>query len=144
MSTVKGTMFEGLEPPPAARLLGWTLIGLDEQEGTIEVGFDGKPEFANPAGFVQGGMLTAMLDDAMGPALLVASKGKYLATTIDLHVHFLRPVPVGPIRVKARTTQIGRNIAFLEATLFDGKGRACARTTASAALSESPFKKADQ
>jgi uncharacterized protein (TIGR00369 family) len=135
-------MFDGLDPPPAAKLLGWRLIAIDEKEGAIEVGFDGKPEFANPAGVVQGGMLTAMLDDAMGPALLVASKGEHMAATIDLNVHFLRPVPIGPIRVKARTTQIGSRIAFLEAELFDAKGRLSARATASAALTASPFRKA--
>lgn len=138
---MSGTIFDGLEPPAAAKLLGWTLLALDEAEGAIEVGFQGRPEFANPVGNVQGGMLSAMLDDAMGPALLVASKGKYLATTIDLHVHFLRPVPIGPITVKARVTQLGRNIAFLEGTLYDGKGRAAARATASAALAPSPFGK---
>jgi len=138
----KGTMFDGMEPPPAAKLLGWTLIGIDEAGGAIEVGFTGRPEFANPAGNVQGGMLTAMLDDAMGPALLVASQGKYLASTIDLHVHFLRPVPVGPITVKAKVTQLGRTVAFLEGTLYDARGRAAARATASAALTESPFRKA--
>jgi acyl-coenzyme A thioesterase PaaI-like protein len=30
------------------------------QEGWIKVGFDGKREFCNPTGFVQGGFLTAM------------------------------------------------------------------------------------
>ncbi len=52
--------------PPAAKLLGWKLISLDAAAGEIEVGFEGKPEFANPIGNIQGGILSAMLDDTMG------------------------------------------------------------------------------
>jgi acyl-coenzyme A thioesterase PaaI-like protein len=53
---------------PCADLLGRRLLGHDEDRGWIKFGFEGKPEFLNPAGRVQGGILTAMLDDTMGPS----------------------------------------------------------------------------
>src|SRR5581483_6392636 len=62
-------MIEGRVPmPPVARLLGWTLVSVDPARGEIRVRFEAKPDFLNPAGTVQGGILTAMLDDTMGPA----------------------------------------------------------------------------
>ena len=61
-------MIEGKVPPaPAAELLGWTLIEIDPEKGKIRVQYEAKREFLNPVGNVQGGILTAMLDDAMGP-----------------------------------------------------------------------------
>ena len=35
-----------------------------------------RKSFCNPAGFVQGGILSAMLDDTMGPAVFVMTDGK--------------------------------------------------------------------
>lgn len=61
--------------PPCAQLLGWRLLAHDEARGWIKVGFVGAAEFLNPAGRVQGGILAAMLDDTMGPAVLVKSGG---------------------------------------------------------------------
>ena len=62
-------VMEGRRPsPPAASLLGFQLLEIDESKGTIRVRFTAKPEFTNPIGVVQGGFLAAMLDDTLGPA----------------------------------------------------------------------------
>ncbi len=62
---------EGRAPlPPVAMLLGWTLEQVDPDAGTIVVRFDARPEFTNPVGHIQGGILASMLDDTMGPALV--------------------------------------------------------------------------
>jgi acyl-coenzyme A thioesterase PaaI-like protein len=57
-------------PPPAAILLGWELVAVDPAAGTIEVAFTATDQFLNPAGVIQGGLLAAMLDDTLGPALV--------------------------------------------------------------------------
>ena len=54
---------------PCAKTLGIEFVEIDGERGTVEVKFEAKPEFLNPAGNVQGGFLAAMLDDTMGPAL---------------------------------------------------------------------------
>ena len=58
-----------LPPPPCAKTLGIEFVQIDGERGTVEVKFEAKPDFLNPAGNVQGGFLAAMLDDTMGPAL---------------------------------------------------------------------------
>lgn len=127
------------KPPPTVALFGWRLVAVDAAQGTMEVGFDGKPEFTNPAGFVQGGILGAMMDDAMGPCLVLHLKGRAFPSSIDLSTHFLRPVRPGPITVKARVRQAGRSVAFLEAELFDSRGKLCATCSSSAALISGVF-----
>lgn len=124
--------------PPIAKTLGWRLISIDEETGELEVGFDGKPDFCNPAGVIQGGILTAMMDDTMGPASLVANNCRKMMSSVDLHTHFLKPVKPGPITVKARVTQLGKRMAFLEAQLFNADGQLCARATSSAMLGDMP------
>jgi len=49
----------------------------------------------NPAGFVQGGLLSAMLDDTMGPAVLIMTEGRSYTTTVSLTVTPVNDVPVG-------------------------------------------------
>src|SRR5580700_1813127 len=59
-------VMEGRAPlPPAAALLGWELISIDPDAGTIEVAYRADERFLNPVGVIQGGFLTAMLDEAM-------------------------------------------------------------------------------
>jgi uncharacterized protein (TIGR00369 family) len=133
---MKKTIFDSIPMPPASGLLGWTLIDVDPDAGTIDVAFEGKPEFINPAGFIQGGFLTAMLDDTLGPAILVATKGRKYGHTIDLHTHFLRPVAPGRITTTGKVTSLGKTVAYLEGQLFDAGGKLAARATASAFLSD--------
>ena len=53
------TVLDDLTPPPWAPL---RLLDARQQEGWVKFGFDGKREFCNLAGLVQGGFLSAMLD----------------------------------------------------------------------------------
>jgi len=130
------TIFDKFPLPPAARLLGWNLIALDPHAGTIEVEFNASTEFTNPSGFIQGGFLAAMLDDTLGPAVFAMTKGKRMTTTIDLHVHYLRPVKPGRVIAKARVINLGANIAFSEGELFNPDGKLSARATSSAILKD--------
>lgn len=120
--------------PPVALHLGWRLIDFDEARGWIRLGFSPKREFLNPQGSVQGGFVTAMLDDTVGPAIVLKTRGTKAVSTIDLHTHFLRPVPLGDITAEGEVTRLGKTIAFTEGRLFDAKGQLCARATSSAML----------
>ena len=126
------TALDNIPTPPSAKLLGWRLLDARPKEGWLKIGFDGKPEFCNPAGFVQGGILSAMLDDSMGPAVMAMSEGRFYTTTISLTVNFLAPAKPGPLVVEAQVTQLGRSIAFMEGRLMaeDGAVLATASTTA--------------
>jgi uncharacterized protein (TIGR00369 family) len=57
-----------------------------------------------------------------------------MPSTIDLHVHYLRPVRVGPVTVKAKITEKGRATVFVEAELFDARGKRAAKATSACAL----------
>lgn len=130
------TALDRFAVPPAAVLLGWHLLDARPEEGWIKIGFEGKPEFCNPAGFVQGGILTAMLDDTMGPAVLVMTEGRLFTSTISLTVNFLAGARPGRIVGEGRVTQLGKTVAFMEGRLTSADGTLLATATANARLVE--------
>lgn len=130
------TALDNFQRPPCAELLGWRLLDAGPEEGWIKLAFDGKPQFCNPAGFIQGGMLAAMLDDTMGPAVLVMSEGRLYTTTISMTVNFLSPARPGTIIGEAKVTQLGKSIAFVEAKLMAEDGTVLATASASERLLE--------
>ena len=52
------TALDHFNAPPSAKLLGWHLLDARPEDGWVRIGFDGKKEFCNPAGFIQGGILS--------------------------------------------------------------------------------------
>jgi uncharacterized protein (TIGR00369 family) len=130
------TALDHFATPPSSKLLGWHLIDARPREGWVRIGFDGKPAFCNPAGFIQGGILSAMLDDTMGPAVFVMTEGKLYTATITMTVNFLAPAKPGPITGEADVTQLGKTIAFVAGRLTAEDGTVLATATTSARLVE--------
>jgi uncharacterized protein (TIGR00369 family) len=123
------SIFDRFDPPPSAKLLGWTLRAIDTEAGTIEVGFTADERFLNPGGTVQGGILAAMLDDTQGPAFFGSTHGTRYAPTVDFNVSFVKPARPGGFVGKGRVVSCGKTIAFTEAELFDEAGELVARGT---------------
>jgi len=125
-------------PPPSAVLLGWELISIDPDAGTIEVAFTAGDQFLNPIGVIQGGFVAAMLDDTMGPALIATLGPGQFAPTADLHVQFLRPARPGRLTGRGRIVRRGKDIAFLAGELCDESGQVVATGTATAQIRARP------
>ncbi|MHB8449133.1 MAG: PaaI family thioesterase [Mycobacteriales bacterium] len=81
-------------------------------------------------GKVQGGILAAMLDDTMGPALIATLPPGHFNPTLEMKVSFFAPANVGPIWGRGRVVQSGRTNAFVEADLVDENERLIARGSA--------------
>jgi len=120
--------------PTAAKTLGWSLIQANPEQGEIEVSFEATDDFLNPAGTVQGGFLTAMLDDTMGPAGLRKLDPGLFAATLELKVSFLRPAEPGRLVGRGRVVHSGGTIAFLAGELLDDSGRVVAVGSATARI----------
>ena len=125
----KPSIFDRFDPPPTAKLLGWTLRAIDTDAGTIEIGFTADERFLNPGGTVQGGILAAMLDDTQGPAFFGMTHGEQYAPTIDFTVSFIKPAQPGRFVGKGRVVSRGKTVVFTEAELFDEAGELVARGT---------------
>jgi uncharacterized protein (TIGR00369 family) len=115
-------------------LFGWQLLGHDEARGWIRVGFEATSDFLNPAGRIQGGILGAMLDDTIGPAVLVKSAGALYPSSIDMNVSFLGAARPGPLVCEAEVLRLGNTVGFVEGRLMDTDGRVLVRATSSVLL----------
>jgi uncharacterized protein (TIGR00369 family) len=111
--------FEGrVPPPPCAKTLGNEIVRVDSESRTIEINFEAKAEFLNPAGNVQGGFLAAMLDDTMGTALSATLDLDQFAPTVNLNVQFHRPAALGPLKGLGRVIMRGRETCHGSAELW--------------------------
>jgi uncharacterized protein (TIGR00369 family) len=132
-------MIEGRSPLPAAsRLLRWKLLTLDPANGAIKVEFTAVPDFINAIGTIQGGIITAMLDDAMGPVATAFLGGHHMAPTVELKTNFMRPATVGPLFVEAKVVHRGRDILFLEGVMKDKEATLVATATSTARIYDWP------
>jgi uncharacterized protein (TIGR00369 family) len=120
--------------PPSADLLGWELVSIDPEAGTIEVAFAATAAFVNAVGIIQGGFLAAMLDDTMGPALVASLGPGWFTPTADLHVQYLLPVRPGRLIGRGRVVRRGRQVAFLAGELVNDAGQVVAVATATAQI----------
>jgi uncharacterized protein (TIGR00369 family) len=120
--------------PPATSTLGFELIAVDPDAGTIEVGFLAADSFLNPVGVIQGGFLAAMLDETLGPALIATLGPDQFAPTADLHIQFLRPAKPGRLIGRGRVVRKGRDLGFMSGELVDESGEVVAVATATATI----------
>lgn len=118
--------------PKGSDLLGFEIISVNGAAMTVEVAFEGREEFTNPMGQIQGGFLCAMLDDCMSVAGVVASNFTCVMPTLEMKTSFLRPASPGRLRGIGRVAKWGRTIAFTEGELYDEQGRLLAKATATA------------
>jgi uncharacterized protein (TIGR00369 family) len=112
------------------------LLDAPPDDGWVRIAFDARPEFCNPAGFIQGGILSAMLDDTMGPAVFVKTEGRLFTATISMTVSYFAPARVGPIVGEAIVVQLGKTVGFMEGRLMDEAGLLLATATTNARLVE--------
>ena len=111
---------DGRRPPPRiAQTLGFELRSWDAESGEMQVGFTVGEEFTNPVGNVQGGIVAAMLDDTLGPAMVATLAPGDFAPTLELKVSFIRPAKPGAFVGKARVVHRGGTVAFLAGELHD-------------------------
>ena len=121
-----------LELPGYVDLLG--MRPLSAEPGHVRMEFTATEQFLNPAGVVQGGFITAMLDDTMGPAAVAQLGPGHFAPTLELKVNFLRAVGPGRLVGDGRVVHMGRSVAFLEGSLADEDGNVVATATATARI----------
>jgi uncharacterized protein (TIGR00369 family) len=103
--------------------LGYRSLGQGDGRALIE--WDAAPEycFQTPGGpIVHGGMVTTLLDTAMGGACwsILGEDESFL--TADLRVEFLRSARPGTLRAEGTVVQRNRRVAFCAADLFDAGG----------------------
>ena len=127
-----------LPPPPVARLLGFDDIESVEL-GRVVFRMPPAEEHLNPLGTVHGGVLTTLLDSAMGCAVHTTLTAGAEYTTLELKVNFLRPALAGgaALRAEGSVVHCGSTIALAEAQITDAEsGKLIAHATSTCLLKQ--------
>src|SRR3984893_12181833 len=72
------------------------------EQGHVVLQFEASEKHHQPNGVVQGGVLTAIADAAMGMAGMTVQEVGWANTTIDHKINFIRPVIGGLIKNEGR------------------------------------------
>ena len=116
------------------RLLGHRVLRVDLEACRVRSEFQGQPEWCNPMGVIQGGMIGAMLDTTFTMAGLAATRFKANLPTLEMKTTYIGPGFPGRFIGEGRVLRMGKSIMFLEATLFDGEENLVATASATAKL----------
>jgi uncharacterized protein (TIGR00369 family) len=134
-----GEIIPGFAVPPITRFLDTRIESHDTKNAVLRFSYASRPEYANPHNSVNGGILSAMMDDAMNCLILAQNGGERAQASTDLHTSFFRPVPVGPrVLVEARVDRMGRTVAFTSAVVLSDKGEVLAKSVHTAAFLQKP------
>lgn len=124
--------------PPSGQTLRLRMVEVEEGSTTVEMPVDGR--FLNTAGGVQGGILAALADAAMGSSISTVCEVDESHATLEFKLNFLRPAPpeAGPLRARAHVLHRGRRIAHTEAEIRSKDGDLVAKATASWLIRTAP------
>ncbi len=115
-------MLRGETPPPAAAtLLGMRLASFAAGEALVEL--DATSAHGNPMGTVQGGIIAAIADAAMGWAYMTTLGEGESYTTVEMKINFLRAVRASRLSARARVKNAGRTLGLIECDVLDPDGK---------------------
>jgi uncharacterized protein (TIGR00369 family) len=121
-------------PPPLASAFGF--IFEEAEPGRVSFSVPAHEWTANPAGVVHGGFTSTLLDTVLTLAVQAKLAEDRMATTIDLHVHMVRPaLPNGQhLHAEATAVHIGSTMGTAEGRVTDAAGKLIAHGTGTFAI----------
>ena len=116
MSYLENIKKDGKDANPFFCLMGIDVISIEP--GTAELKMQVRPDMHNGVGWLQGGILAAIADEAMALALYSLLSGNEGIATISESTSFIRGIQDGHIVAKARVIRKGRRVAFAEGEVY--------------------------
>ena len=112
MSYIEEIRTLGRDANPFFRLMGINLGPLGK--GVAELSMQVRPDMLNGVGWLQGGLFTALCDEAMALALFTVLDEDESIATISESTSFLRGIRKGRIKAVGRVIKKGHSVAFME------------------------------
>ncbi len=94
--------------------------------GTATLLLPVREEIKRNDGIVHGGAVASVIDSAFAFAIIPLLADNERTVTIDLTIHYLRPLSGGVAKTVARVVRAGRRVITVSAELFDENGKLAA------------------
>jgi len=115
---------------PCSMWLGQELLEIDTETGFARVAYGLGESHFNRFGALHGGAIACVMDDVLAIAAGLVLQWGEIAPTLEMKVSFLSQGRAGRHIAEAQLRKRGRQVNFLEATLFDATGKTIATASA--------------
>jgi uncharacterized protein (TIGR00369 family) len=113
-----------LDHVPFAKLLGIEVDSVEPGHAVLSMKL--RHEHMRNNAIAHGGVIATLIDSAMAIAIMALLEENERTVTVDLTIHYLRPVPEGSAKASARVVRAGRRVVTVSAELFDAEGKLAA------------------
>ena len=109
---------------PYAQFLGMELVAIARGAATVQL--EARAELSRMEGIMHGGAIASLADTAAAFAVLSVLEEGQRTVTVDLTLHYLRPLTQGRITATARVLRQGRRLATVSIEVTDESGKLAA------------------
>jgi uncharacterized protein (TIGR00369 family) len=121
----------------AGNWLGFTLERIEK--GAAVLTLEIKKDMTNPYGNIHGGMMSMVIDEAIGWAVVSLDAPQHY-TSLTLNVDFLYAIKEGErMRAESKVLRVGKKIINVECHVYDMKGRVLARANSNLIVTHMEF-----
>jgi len=106
-----------LDDVPFAKLLGIEVDLLEPGHAVLSMKM--RDDLMRNGGIAHGGAVATLIDSAMAFAIIQTLGENEHTVTVDLTIHYLRPLSQGTARASARVVRAGKRVITVSAELFD-------------------------
>ena len=106
-----------LDNVPFAKLLGIEIESIEPGHAVLSMKI--RSDLKQNHGVAHGGSIAAVIDSAMALAIMPMLAEGERTTTVDLTIHYMRPLTEGTARASARVVRAGKRVITVSAELFD-------------------------
>ena len=106
-----------LDDVPFAQLLGIEVDSLEPGHAVLSMKM--RDDLMRNGGIAHGGAVATLIDSAMAFAIIQTLGENEHTVTVDLTIHYLRPLSEGTARASARVVRAGKRVITVLAELFD-------------------------
>ena len=122
---------------PAGNWLGITLEHIEKGAATLTMTV--RPEMANPYGNIHGGMMSLVIDEAIGWAVVSLDTDIHY-TSLTLNLDFLYAIKEGnTLRAESKVLRVGKKIINVECHVYDLEGKILARANSNLIVTNMEF-----
>lgn len=111
----------GVRMPPFNQYLGMRVVRMEA--GEAEVSVDLLPHHMNNRGVAHGGVVSSMLDSAMGAAVISAIPQEWWCATTGLTIQFIAGPREGSLIATGTLVRKAKTVAFVNGEARDASGR---------------------
>ncbi|MGI8467639.1 MAG: PaaI family thioesterase [Pyrinomonadaceae bacterium] len=117
----KNVAFDVVKNTPYLKLLGIELVEISREKVVMRLPM--REKLRQPQGLLHGGATASLIDTATAFAVIAHLADGEKASTVDLTVHYLRPVIDETTVCTAKVLRAGRRLLTVSADVVNDKGK---------------------